>query len=239
MQTLLDFLNNNQGLVAILGVVVGWLLSSLSERRLYKRQKEDALDKERRDRFSRKAEFSVNESFIVKGDNAKEIHIILCPYTAAIDKDGFVSTTISKDYANKNMLSYDVIYLENVGESDVNELEIATIDPKNAALLDAENARGYIKEGYISYGVMLDRRIQKGEAIELTVYYLKESPINDMISASIEIYYRDSLNNICAQPLFVKDRKTYEPRLIDYSEWHEQVSVNKNLDHWHRRLTGK
>lgn len=202
-------------------------------------QKNDNLEKERRDRFSRKAEFSVNESFRAKGNNAKEMHIILCPYTAAIDKDGFVSTTIPGGYADKNILSHDVIYLENVGESDVNEIEIATADPKNTALLDADNAKKYIKDGYISYGVLLDRKIRKSEAIKLNVYYLKDSPINDTISASIEIYYRDSLNNICAQPLFVSERKTYEPHSIHYSEWREQVSVNKNLDHWHRRLRGK
>lgn len=222
--------------MSALGAIIG-LASLFMSCLIYKMQKKDDIEREKRDRFSRKAEFSVNESFVVNGDNAKEMHIILCPYTAAVNKDGFVSTTIPKDYANKNMLSYDVIYLENVGEADVNELEIATTDPKNVALLDAENAREYIKEGYISYGVILDRRIRKGEAIELTVYYLKDFPVNDILGASIEIYYRDSLNNVCAQPLFVKDRKTYEPRSIGYSEWREQVSVDKNLEHWKRRLT--
>lgn len=100
-------------------------------------------------------------------------------------------------------------------------------------------AEEYIKEGYISYGIMLDRKIRVGEAIELDIYYDDKTSISNPVSASIEIYYRDSLNNICAQPLFIKERKIYEPRLIEYSEWRKQVSVEKNLEHWRRRLQNK
>ena len=98
-------------------------------------------------------------------------------------------------------------------------------------------ANDFIKKGLISYGVKLDRKIRIGEAVELIIYYDEKAPIDDIFSASIEIYYRDSINNVCAQPLFVIERKIYEPRLIDYSEWREQVSVDKNLEHWKRRLT--
>ena len=116
-------------------------------------------------------------------------------------------------------------------------MEIAIADPKNAAILNAKTANDFIKKGLISYGVKLDRKIRIGEAVELIIYYDEKAPIDDVFSASIEIYYRDSINNVCAQPLFVKERKIYEPRLIDYSEWREQVSVDKNLEHWKRRLT--
>ena len=235
---MLGFFNNNPGLISALGVLVG-SISLIVSCLIYKMQKDDDFKKEKRERFERKAELSVNEDFIVKGNNAKELHIIPCPYSVRLGKDGYIYTAISKRYADKNKLQCDIIYLENTGKSDIYELGIATADPKNTALLEVKVAEEYIKEGYISYGIMLDRKIRVGEAIELDIYYDDKTSISNPVSASIEIYYRDSLNNICAQPLFIKERKIYEPRLIEYSEWRKQVSVEKNLEHWRRRLQNK
>lgn len=228
----MDFWNSN-----FVSAVTGGLIAIVASIVTYRLQRKDAEKKEIRENFKNKAELSVNECFRVDGDNAREIHVIPCPYKAKLNKDGFVDTEISKVYSNKEKLKHEIIYLENIGKSDINELEVAIADPKNCAILNAETSSDFISNGLISYGVMLDRKIRVGEAIELNIYYDEKAPINDTISASIEIYYRDSINNVCTQPLFVKERKIYEPRLIEYSEWREQVSVDKNLEHWKRRLT--
>ncbi len=109
-------------------------------------------------------------------------------------------------YSNKQKLKHEIIYLENIEKSDVNELEVVIADPKNCAILNAETSSDFISNGLIIYSVMLDRKIRVGEAIELNIYYDEKAPISNTISASIEIYYRDSINNVCAQPLFVKER---------------------------------
>lgn len=232
----MDFLNNNV-VSTIIGAIVGSIITIIAGDISYRRQRKDAEKKEIRENFKNKAELSVNECFRVDGDNVREICVIPCPYKAKLNKDGFIDTEISKVYSNKQKLKHGIIYLENIGKSDINELEVAIANPKNCAILNAETAGDFISNGLISYGVMLDRKIRVGEAVELIIYYDEKAPISDTISASIEIYYRDSINNVCAQPLFVKERKIYEPRPIEYSEWREQVSVEKNLEHWKRHLT--
>ena len=233
----MDFLNNNV-ISTVIGAIIGGVIAIIAGDIAYRRQRKDAERKEIRENFKNKAELSINEWFKVNGDNVKEIYAIPCPYTAKLNNNGFVDTEIPKSYSNKEKLKREIIYLENIGKSDINELEIAIADPKNVAILNAETAKDFIENGYISYGVKLDRKIRIGEALELNIYYDEKTPIDDIASASIEIYYRDSINNVCAQPLFVKERKIYEPRLVDYSEWREQVSVDKNLEHWKNRLNG-
>lgn len=236
MQSFLDFLNNNSGFTALLGVVLGWFLSSVSNKRIYKLQKKDEQDKERRERFKKKAELSVIKDYRDGYNCIKELHIIPCPYEAKLDKNGQVETVISRKYANIEKLQRKVIYLKNTGKSVIRELEIASANPKYIALLDASVAISYIKNNNINYGVILDEKIGVGDMLALTIYYDKEMPINDIFSASIEIYFRDELNNICAQPLFVGDEKIYEPRTIEYKEWREQVNVDINVGHWENRL---
>lgn len=228
----MDFWNSN-----FVSAVTGGLIAIAASIVTYRLQRKDAEKKEIRENFKNKAELSVNECFKVNGDNVREISVIPCPYKAKLNKDEFIDTEISKVYSNKQKLKHEIIYLENIGKSDINELEVAIADPKNRAILNAETSSDFISNGLISYGVMLDRKIRVGEAIELNIYYDEKAPISDTISASIEIYYRDSINNVCAQPLFIKERKIYEPQLIEYSEWREQVSVDKNLEHWKRRLS--
>lgn len=230
---MMDFWNSN-----IVATLVGGLIAIIASSITYRMQRKDAERKEIHENFKNKAELSINEWFKVNGDNVKEIYAIPCPYTAKLNDNGLVDTEIPKLYSNKGKLKREIIYLENIGKSDINELEIAIADPKNAAILNAETAKDFIENSYISYGVKLDRKIRIGEALELNIYYDEKTPIDDIASASIEIYYRDSINNVCAQPLFVKERKIYEPRLVDYSEWREQVSVDKNLEHWKNRLNG-
>ncbi len=232
----MDFWNSNI-VATITGAIVGGLIAIVASIVTYRMQRKDAEKKEIRENFKNKAELSINEWFKDNGDNTKEIYVIPCPYIAKLNNEGFIDTEIPKAYSNKEKLKREIIYLENIGKSDINELEIAIADPKNVAILNAKTANDFIKKGLISYGVKLDRKIRIGEAVELIIYYDEKAPIDDVFSASIEIYYRDSINNVCAQPLFIKERKIYEPRLIDYSEWREQVSVDKNLEHWKRRLT--
>ena len=234
----MDFWNNNI-VATVTGALVGGLIAMTASGITYRMQRKDAEKKEIRENFKHKAELTVNEWFKDNGDNVKEIYVIPCPYIAKLNNEGFVDTEIPKVYSNKEKLKREIIYLENIGKSDINELEVAIADPKNCAILNAKTSSDFIGNGLISYGVMLDRKIRVGEAMELNIYYDEKAPISDTISASIEIYYRDSINNVCAQPLFVKERKIYEPRLIEYSEWRKQVSVEKNLEHWRRRLQNK
>lgn len=236
MQSFIDFLNDNPGIVALLGVVLGWFLSTMSSERAYKRQKRDERSKEYRECFRNKAELVISNDL---SDNrgVEVLNVILCPYDVGLEDDGRIYTKIPDEYLDINNLKKTTIRFSNIGKADINELEIATADPKNIMLLDVNLMGKKVNSDYVGYGSILDKKVRVGRSFTLNIYYSEDKPINDYFFASIEIYYRDSLNNVCAQSLFVGNRKIYEPRLIEYSEWREQVSVDKNLDYWLERLT--
>lgn len=239
MQLFLDFLNNNSGLVAILGVVVGWVLSSLTSLFLYRRQKKDDAEKEKKERYKHKAELLINDNYRDHGGNVRKLDLILCMYSVTLDKDGFSLVNLPKEIVDTKKLKKEILYLENIGDSAINELEIAVSDTKNTALISKRNAKTYFEKCMISYGVSLDRKIKKSEALELVIYHKEDDFVDNSVFAPIVIFYRDSLNNICEQALFVHDRNIYEPRSVDYPEWRTHVNVNKNLILWEERLKRK
>lgn len=238
MQPFLDFLNNNAGLVAILGVIVGWALSSLTSLFLYQRQKKDDAEKEKKERYKHKAELLVND-YYCDYNNVRKLELISCTYVVTLDKDGFPLVSLPKEIVDTKNLKKEILYLENIGDSAINELEVAVSDTKNTALIGKKNAKTYLEKGLISYGISLDRKIKKSEALELIIYHKEDDFVDNSAFAPIVIFYRDSLNNVCEQALFVNGRNIYEPQSVDYSRWRSHVDVNKNLMLWEERLNRK
>ena len=242
MQPFLDFLKNNAGLVAILGVIVGWGLSSLTSLFLYRRQKKDDEEKDRKERFKHKGELLASDGMSIPNEkiyNAKNLNALFCSYKANLNINGEVDVEFPKGINNIKKLKHHMVYLENIGESDINELEIAVESPKHHVLIEKNHIEEYVKKGLVNYGILLDRKIRKGEVILLTIYYFEDDPIVSLFSASLLLFYHDSLNNVCEQALFPEQNNTYPPSLITLKEWRTHVDVNKNLDHWKRRLNNK
>lgn len=233
---MLDFLNSNAGFVAILGVIVGWALSSMTTLILYRRQKKDNEEKDVKERFRHKAEFIYSQRFKNERGDIKRLEVTFCTYQPSIGKDDMVEVTYPKELLSRNKMKTEYFYFENIGESDVNELEVAVSNPKATALILEINKSSFVKDGAISYGVSLDQKVRKGEVLELKIHYLEDDPILSILSSSLEIYYRDSLHNICRQPFFPEQRKIYEPSLVSRQEWCKHVSVQKNLEYWGRRF---
>ena len=108
----MDFLNNNV-VSTIIGAIVGGIIAIIAGDIAYHRQRKDTEEKEVRENFKNKAELSINECFIVNGDNIREICIIPCPYKAKLNKNGFIDTEISKVYSNKEKLKPKSRILKN------------------------------------------------------------------------------------------------------------------------------
>ena len=236
MKSVLDFLNNNPGFVAILGVVIGWALSSVSDRKLYKRQKRDALDKERRDCFAAKAELSYNRYFEDRGDNVERIEIVLCSYEPFLDKSGNVCVRYPRRKLRNSVPTKKYYYFENTGRSDINELEIATADPKYFAIIPKDSLKIYTENKIVGYSVSLGRKIRRGMALEIVVNFFGDRAVVDAFSSVMEIYYRDSLGNNCRQAFFLGEEKITEPFPTNPKERFEKTNIEANLRHWKRRL---
>lgn len=236
---MLDFLNNNAGFVAILGVIVGWALSSLTSLILYRIRKKDAEEKDIKERFKHKGEFLASDGMNIPDEKVyyiKNIDALFCSYKVSLSKNNEITIGFPKGISNIKKLKHHMVYIENTGESDINELEITVESPKHYMLIEKNHIEEYAEKGLANYGILLDRKIRKGEVVLLTIYYFEDDPAINLFGASLLLFYRDSLNNICEQVLFPEQNKAYEPSSVSQKEWREHVSVQKNLEHWEKRL---
>lgn len=234
---MLDFINNNPGLVAILGVIIGWALSALSGHFSYKRQKKDDFEKERRDRFLHKAELNRNDWYRSDLDNTRRLEIVLCTYKASLDQNNNVVFEFPKSKMSLEKLDKKYCVFENTGESDINDLEIGVMNSYRSSLFSKDSFAEKVKNGYISYSAYLDGRIRKGEALELVVYYSKDDLEKVGLELFVEAYYRDSRNNYCTQLLsLANDGRTSEPVSTTREEWRERVGIENNIGYWLERF---
>ncbi len=223
----------------IIGVIVGWLLSSTTTYLVYRCQKIDQLKKEQRNSFRSKARFGMRSKYDVRGEQIKQnISVVLCSYKAKM-KDDFVTIDYTKELLDTNTFKHEDYYFENIGKSDIYDFEFAVENPKNQAMFKRDLYTKYIKEGLIGYGVSSDRMLRKGVIVKLTVYYSEYDPVINIMNASLLVFYRDELGNVCEQAVFPDNNNIYEPTLISFKEWREHVSIDKNLEQWKRRLENK
>lgn len=234
----MDFWNSNI-VATVTGAVIGGFIAMTASSITYRRQRKDAEKKEIRENFKHKAELLASDGVNIPNEklyDAKNINAVFCSYRASLNKRGEVTVRYPKGIHNSKELKHHTIFLENIGDSDINELEIAVENPKKNALIEKNYIDEFITKGLVNYGILLDRKIRKGEIITVTIYYYENDPIVSLFSASLLLFYRDSLGNICEQPIFPEQSKTYEPSLISFKKWRDHINVDRNLKHWKERL---
>ena len=234
----MDFWNSNI-VATVVGAIVGGVIAIIAGDIAYRRQRKDAEKKERWECFKHKGELDVSNGAEIPNEkiyNAQNMHVIFCSYNVILDKDGEIAVSYPKGISNSKQLKHQIVYFENIGDSDINELEIAVESPKSTVLIEKNDIDKYVKSGVVNYGILLDRKIRKGEVVSLTIYYYENDPIVNLFSASLLLFYRDALGNVCEQAVFPEQEKIYEPSLIAQKEWREHVNTNKNLELWRKRL---
>ena len=169
---------------------------------------------------------------------SQKINVVLCSYETEM-RNGLVEVRYPKELLETDNFKYEHFYFKNIGKSDVYDFEFAVENPKCQAVFKRNLYTKYIKEGLISYGISSDKMLRKGEIVRLTVYYSEYDPVINIINASLLVFYRDELGNVCEQAVFPDNNNIYEPTLISFKEWREHVNVDKNLEHWRRRLEKK
>lgn len=234
----MEFWNNNT-IATVTGAIVGGVIAIIASGITHHWQRKDAERREIRENFKHKAELLASDGANVSSEklyDSQNINVLFCSYEASLDDNNNIAIKYPKGIRNTKGLKRHTIFLENIGDSDINELEIAVENPKKNVLIEKNYIDEFTTKGLVNYGVLLDRKIRKGEIIIVTIYYYEEDPVVSLFSASLLLFYRDSLGNICEQPVFPEQNKTYEPSLTTQKEWRNHVSPNKNLEHWLNRL---
>lgn len=205
----MEFWNNNI-IATVTGAIVGGVIAIIASGITHYWQRKDAERREIRENFKHKAELLASDGGNIPSEklyDSQNINVLFCSYEASLDYNNNIAIKYPKGIRYTKGLKRHTIFLENIGDSGINELEIAVENPKKNVLIEKNYIDEFTTKGLANYGVLLDKKIRKGEII-VTIYYYEEDPVVSLFSASLLLFYRDSLGNICEQPVFPEQNKT-------------------------------
>lgn len=228
MKEILDYISNNSFLTTIIGALSGGLFSFLTAIYINKNNEKLEIKREKRRQFENKAELRIIKS--INHNNKPDIEIFLVPF-----KIDYLNRP--KDYKiifPKNILctkkhKYKDFYIKNIGNADINYLDICTTSKKNTALFEYSMLKKMVELRFIDYSFCYDRKILKNETICIRIYYLEKAEPEDSFSSTLAILYKDSFNNLYKQSLWYEKDNLYEPHKISYKEYRSYVTIDDAL----------
>ena len=134
----MDFWNSNI-VATVTGAIIGGLIAIIASIVTYRMQRKDAEKKEIRENFKHKAELLASDGASISSEklyDAQNINALFCSYQTSLDKNGEVAVKYPKGIRNSESLKRHTIFLENIGDSDINELEITVENPKKNVLIE-------------------------------------------------------------------------------------------------------
>lgn len=219
MKEILNFVNNNAGVVSLITLmvtIVFQIIMTKSDRKYNEKQENK---KNRRKEFENKAEFIIDNNMEDDG-TIPQIEIFMTDFDAkVINNKTDVEFYYSKDILNKKKYNHLKFYLKNIGNADINQLDICATAQKNTMLCQIDEIKFLAENKLVNYSYLFDRKIMKGKAIMIDIAYLPDSKICNTFSSELALIFRDSYGNLYEQPFFLQQENLYEPRSITHKEY--------------------
>ena len=148
------------------------------------------------------------------------IHLFMTDFNAkVINNKTDVEFNYSKDVLNKKKYSHLKFYLKNIGNADINQLDICATAQKNTMLCHVDDIKVFTENKLVNYSYLFDRKIIKEKAVMIDIAYLPDSKICNTFSSELVLIFRDSYGNLYEQPFFLQQKNLYEPRSITHKEY--------------------
>lgn len=180
----------------------------------------------RREEFVNKAELYVDISKS-KIRFKPDISIFMTDFTSTIESDNVVFEYDS-DSLNRRKYKHLRFYLKNVGNADINSLDICVTSQRSTMLCGIDEVDFIVKNKFINYNFCYDRKILKGDTILVDIAFLKSSKIFHTFSCELAVLFTDSYNNMYRQPFFINGvGKLYEPTRISSKQYKIQTTTYK------------
>ena len=136
----------------------------------------------------------------------------------------------SKDILNKKKYNHLKFYLKNIGNADINQLDICATAQKNTMLCQVDDIKFFTENKLVNYSYLFDRKIMKGKAIMIDIAYLPDSKICNTFSSELALVFRDSYGNLYEQPFFLQQENLYEPRSITNKEYNIYIKPDTAIE---------
>ena len=141
MKEILNYVNNNAGVVSLITLmvtIVFQIITTKSGRRYNEKQENK---KNRRKEFENKAEFIIDNNMEDDG-TIPHIEIFMTDFDAkVINNKTDVEFYYSKDILNKKKYNHLKFYLKNIGNADINQLDICATAQKNTMLCQIDEIK--------------------------------------------------------------------------------------------------
>ena len=79
-----------------------------------------------------------------------------------------VEFNYSKDVLNKKKYSHLKFYLKNIGNADINQLDICATAQKNTMLCQVDDIKVFTENKLVNYSYLFDRKIMKEKTVMIS-----------------------------------------------------------------------
>lgn len=235
MQKILSFINSNAIIASFITLSINLIIQIVFRKndRKYSSDRENKAEKKRE--FENKAELNIRSN-IVKDDSIQCIKVIISDFKVKLSEDKndvdfyYPQNILEKKYKHL------IFYIQNIGNADINQLDICVTSQKNMMLCDINNLETYVKNKLINYNCLYDRKILKQEIIKVDIAYLESSKIFSPLCSELEILFRDSYGNLYTQPFFLQHENLYEPKLISSKEYNSHIRTDDAIEYFKKYL---
>lgn len=185
----------------------------------------------KRDKKEEKKEKDSNKpELTVRGCNKdEEINWDIQILVAKFDANDNINFVYPEEYKNKNEYIFKDFVFQNIGKTPIESLYIVSNYKKNISIFDIEFADEFMKEGYINYGCMWDKKIFPGDELKVRIYFHKNWIVTSNYSSAFFIQFQDSNNNCWEQALFEQNYNLYTPREISYKDYRRNISIEESI----------
>lgn len=230
MEKVFNYINNNAILASFITLIISTTINVLvqvlfkkSDRKYNKTQENE---REKKKQLENKAELVI-ENNIIEDISIQCIEILISDFKAVVSKDKKdVEFYYPKNILSKEKYKHLIFYIKNIGNANINQLDVCVASQKNVMLCDANNVEIYVKNKLINYNSIYDRKILKQEIIKIDIAYLEGSKIFSPFGSELELLFKDSYGNLYAQPFFIQQKNLYEPRNISSKEYKKYISTD-------------
>lgn len=220
MKSVVKFLIESEGIMSLLGVLLGWKLNNISNEKI-------ELKKEKQKQFENKPEL-----YIEKEDKDLEVslEVFVGTFNVKYDENKNYEIVYPKDICNKKKHEYKDVVIKNIGKSDIECLDIVSADKRRFILTNYASLESLVKLKAVYYSYYYDRKIRVGEKIKIRFYYLKGKEPYSIVCSTLLFLFEDSNHNYWEQTYFYDRDNVYSPHEISYKEFRITVTPDEAYD---------
>lgn len=221
IKIIFQFINNN--------AIITLFVTTITQILLNKSNRQHDEKKEKRQEFYNKAELRI----VKKQWNSKEtpdICLFLTHFKPVLSKNQKIECVYDKGIIRKSSHRHLRFYIKNIGNADINRLDICVQYQDNETICNAKYIKYYTEERIPNYSFCYDRKILKGETILLDIAYIEGNELYSRFISELLILFKDSYGNMYEQPFFIHDRNLYEPNIVSKNEYNSHLNFSDALE---------